>query len=131
MATISNPSSSDQIDTRLLLGASRLQAFPEVDSRSSQELFGLTSCSASNVVFIAIDFESIANIQIHLSRNLDSEVGLAVLDTTDFKFDSSVPAELISTYSFALGSSGYQERAEKGSGSGSLFPSPRMICLGL
>jgi hypothetical protein len=126
MATISNPSSSDQIDTRLLLGASRLQAFPELDSRSLQELFGLTRCSASNVVFIAIDFESIANIQIHLSRNLDSEVGLAILVRTDFKFDS-----FISTYDFALGSSGYQQRAEKGSGSGSLFPSPRMICLGL
>jgi hypothetical protein len=62
-------------------------------------------------VFIAIDFENIPNIQKDLSQNLESEVGVAVLDTEDFPSRSS--AELISTYNFASGSSKYQERARK------------------
>lgn len=46
-----------------------------------------------------------------MSQNLDSEVRLAILDTRDF--DSMPSTKLISTYSFASGSSAYQERARK------------------
>ena len=113
MADIVNSASSEQqLDTYPLLGALVTpRAFAKVDSRPLQELFGLPTSSVCNVVFIAIDFENIDNIQRDLSQNLDSEVGLVVLDTRDFH--SMSPAELILTYNFASGSSDYQERARK------------------
>lgn len=105
---------SDQIDTHLFPGASvSPQAVPEVDSWSLQEFFGLTSSSARDVVLITIDFANLANIKIDLLRNLDSEVGLAILNTKDINLDSLSSAKLISTYSFASGSSDYQERARE------------------
>jgi hypothetical protein len=112
MADIVDSAPSEQVDTRPLLGASVTpRAFAEVDSRPVQELLGLTTNSVCNFVFVAIDFENIANIQRDLSQNLDSEVGLAILDTRDF--DSVPSTELISTYNFASGTSDYQERARK------------------
>ncbi len=104
--------SEQQVDTCPPLGVSTTpRAFAKAGSRPLQELFGLTTRSVYNVVFIAIDFENIANIQKDLSQNLDSEVGIAVLDTGDFHSMSS--AKLISIYNFALGCSDYQERARK------------------
>lgn len=47
-----------------------------------------------------------------MSQNLDSEVGVAILDTGDF--DSVPSTKLISADSFASGSSDYQERARNG-----------------
>lgn len=112
MADIVDSAPSEQADTRPLLGASVTpRAFADVDSRPLQQLLGLTTSSVCNIVFIAIDFENIANIQRDLSQNLDSEVGLAILDTRDF--DSVPSTKLISTYNFASGSSDYQERARK------------------
>jgi hypothetical protein len=87
------------------------RAFVKADSRPLQELFGLAARSGCNVMFIAIDFENIANIQEDLSQNVNSEVGVAVLDAEDFYSVSS--AELISTYNFASRCSDYQERARK------------------
>src|SRR4051794_36783875 len=94
---VDSTSSEKRVDTRPLLGASVTpRAIAKVDSRPLKELFGLTANSVCNVVFIAIDFENIANIRRDSSHNLDSQVGLAVLDTKDFH---SIPsAELISTY---------------------------------
>jgi hypothetical protein len=109
---VDSTSSEKRVDTRPLLGASVTpRAIAKVDSRPLKELFGLTANSVCNVVFIAIDFENIANIRRDSSHNLDSQVGLAVLDTKDFH---SIPsAELISTYNFASGSLDYQRKARK------------------
>ncbi|PQE32075.1 polynucleotidyl transferase protein [Rutstroemia sp. NJR-2017a WRK4] len=87
------------------------RAFVKADSRPLQELFGLAAGSACSVVFIAIDFENIPNVQKDLSQNFESEVGVAVLDTEDLSSTSST--ELISTYNFATGCSEYQKRARK------------------
>jgi len=112
MADIIDSAPNEEINTRPLLGASGTpEAFAEVDSRPLQELYGLTTNLVCNIVFIAIDFENIANIKKDLSQNLDSEVGLAILDVREF--DSVPSTELISTYNFASGSSDYQERARK------------------
>jgi hypothetical protein len=109
---VDSASSEHQVDTCPLLRVSVTpRAFAKVDSQPLQELFGLTASSVCDVVLIAINFENVANIQRDLSQNLDSEVGLAVLDTRDFGSMSS--AGLISTYNFASGSSDYQERARK------------------
>ena len=67
-----------QVDTRTPLGASTTpRAFAKADLRPVQELFGLTPTSTCNTVFIAIDFENIANIEEDLLHDLDCEVGLA------------------------------------------------------
>jgi len=96
---IGSASSGQQVDTRPLLKASGTpRALAKVELRPFEELFGLTS-SVCNAVLIAIDFENIANIKKDLSQKLDSEIGLAVLDTREIHSVSST--ELISTYNFA------------------------------
>ena len=112
MTDIIEPALSKQIDIRPLLGGSvASHTVAEAESRSLQQLFGLGRTSACNVVFIAIDFENISNIQRDLSQNLDGEVGLAILDARDL--DSISSTKLIATYNFASGSLNYQERARK------------------
>lgn len=62
-------------------------------------------------MFIAIDLKNLANFQKDLSKYLESEIGVAVLDSKDLY---SVPsAELISTYNFASGCPEYQQRARR------------------
>ena len=106
MADIIKPAQSKQIDICPLLGGSvAAHTIAEAESRSLQQLFDLSRTSACNVVFIAIDFENISNIQRDLSQNLDSEVGLAILDARDL--DSISSTKLITTYNFASGSLNY------------------------
>ena len=112
MAGIIKPALSEQIDIRpLLAGSVATHTIAEAESRSLQQLFGLGRTSACNIVLIAIDFENISNIQRDLSQNLDSEVGLAILDARDL--DSISSTKLIATYNFTSGSLNYQERARK------------------
>ena len=96
MANVVDSASSEKLYTRPLPGASVTPwAFAEDDRRPLLEPFGLTTGFNSNIVFVGIDFENLANIKTDLSQNLDSEVRLAILDTKDL--DSVPSTELIST----------------------------------
>jgi hypothetical protein len=82
-----------------------------------QELLGLGPADLSDplgihdAVLIAIDFEQLGNIRQDDSLNLDSQVGLAILNVRDIM--SLNPSEIISTFQFASGSPGYCERTSK------------------
>ena len=66
---------------------------------------------SDEIVFVAIDFEHLSNLQQDLSRNLNSQVGISILDTRDLI--SSPPQETISTYNFVTGSPSYCAVATK------------------
>ncbi len=63
------------------------------------------SRGSDDIVFVAIDFENLRNLQQDLSQNQDSQVGIAILDTRDLI--SSPPRDAISTYNFVTGSPSY------------------------
>jgi hypothetical protein len=58
-----------------------------------------------DVIFVAIDFENLGNITQDSAQNLDSQVGIAILDARILT--SSQPEKTILTYSFATGSPRY------------------------
>jgi hypothetical protein len=58
-----------------------------------------------DVIFVAIDFENLGNIKQDSAQNLDSQVGIAILDTRVLA--SSQLEKTILTYSFATGSPSY------------------------
>ncbi len=63
------------------------------------------SRGSDEIVFVAIDFENLRNLQQDLSQNQNSQVGIAILDTRDLIL--SPPQGAISTYSFVTGSPPY------------------------
>jgi hypothetical protein len=75
-----------------------------------QAFLGLTphpaiSDDLRDVIFVAIDFENLGNIKQDSAQNLDSQVGIAILDTRILA--SSQLEKTILTYSFATGSPRY------------------------
>jgi hypothetical protein len=58
-----------------------------------------------DVIFVAIDFENLGVIKQDSAQNLNSQVGIAILDTRILAF--SQPEKTILTYSFATGSPRY------------------------
>jgi hypothetical protein len=75
-----------------------------------QDFLGLTphpsiSDELRDVIFVAIDFENLGNIKQDPAQNLDSQVGIAILDTRILA--SSQLEKAILTYSFATGSPRY------------------------
>ena len=75
-----------------------------------QQFLGLTSQPPDSrlpddIIFVAIDFEYCQNIKHDPSQNLNSQVGIAVLDSRHLI--SSPPRKAISTYNFATGSPSY------------------------
>lgn len=73
-----------------------------------QESLGLKPSESQglhNPIFIAIDLEYLSNLKQDSSQNLNSQVGIAVLDSRDL---ISSPAQTaISTYNFVTGSPSY------------------------
>lgn len=66
-----------------------------------QQLLGLKpldSRGSDEIVFLSIDFEHLSNLKQDLSQNLNSQVGISILDTRHLL--SSPPQDTISTYSF-------------------------------
>jgi hypothetical protein len=81
-----------------------------------QAFLGLTphpaiSDDLRDVIFVAIDFENLGNIKQDSAQNLDSQVGIAILDTRILA--SSQLEKTILTYSFATGSTRYCTAATK------------------
>ena len=73
-----------------------------------QESLGLKPSESQGLdkpVFITIDLEYLANLKQDSSQNLDSQVGVAILDSRDLI--SSPPQTAISTYNFVTGSPSY------------------------
>ncbi len=73
-----------------------------------QESLGLKpseSQFSDNPVFIAIDLECLSNLKQDSSKNLNGQVGVAILDSRDLI--SSPPRTAISTYNFVTGSPSY------------------------
>ncbi|KAL9609445.1 MAG: hypothetical protein Q9167_005800 [Letrouitia subvulpina] len=62
------------------------------------------SKNINDVVFIAIDFEYLENVKQDPSQNLDTQVGVAILDTQNFV---SSPRNAICTFNFVIGSPSY------------------------
>lgn len=63
------------------------------------------SRGSDEIVFVAIDFEYLSNFEQDISQNLNSRVGIAILDTRDLI--SSPPQTAMSTYNFVTGSPSY------------------------
>lgn len=73
-----------------------------------QQSLGLKSSASrgsDEILFAAIDFEYLSNLKQDLSQNLNSQIGIAILDTKDLI--SSPPQDAISTYNFVTGSPSY------------------------
>jgi len=71
-----------------------------------QDFLGLTphpsiSDELRDVIFVAIDIENLGNIKQDSAQKLDSQVGIAILDTRILA--SSQPEKTILTCSFATG----------------------------
>lgn len=66
---------------------------------------------SDEIVFVAIDFEHLSNLQQDLNQNLNSQVGISILDTKDLI--SSPPQDIISTYNLVTGSPSYCATAKK------------------
>jgi hypothetical protein len=90
-------------------------AIAKEGARLLQEYLGFvkhhSSPLALDVVFIAIDFENIENLKEDVSMNLDSQVGLAILDTK--KLDSLPLHRAILVHNFSTGSSPYCAKASR------------------
>ncbi|MCJ1328290.1 hypothetical protein MMC10_004966 [Thelotrema lepadinum] len=71
------------------------------------------SSGLSDVIFIAIDFEHLDNIETGFAQGSNCQVGLAILDTKDINADQVSPDKLISTYNFSTGSLKYHTKASK------------------
>ena len=79
-----------------------------------QQRLGLKSSESGgsdDIVFVSIDFEYLSNFKQDLSQNLNSQVGISILDTSDLT--SSPPQDTISTYYFVTGSPSYCATATK------------------
>ncbi|KHN94480.1 Polynucleotidyl transferase [Metarhizium album ARSEF 1941] len=63
-----------------------------------------------DTILVAIDFENNIQFRGDLSRNVDTQLGLAILDTRDISTATS-PEKLISTYNFVTGSPKYYRKA--------------------
>ena len=73
-----------------------------------QESLGLKpseSQALDKPIFITIDLEYLSNLKQDSSQNLNSQVGVAILDSRDLI--SSPPQSAISTYHFVTGSPSY------------------------
>lgn len=63
-----------------------------------------------DTILVAIDFENNIQFRGDLSRNVDTQLGLAILDTRDISTALS-PEKFISTYNFVTGSPKYYRKA--------------------
>ncbi len=75
-------------------GLQSLQQFLRLEPSESRGL--------DDIVFVAIDLESLSNLKQDSSQNLDSQVSIAILDSRDLI--SSSPQTVISMYYFVTGS---------------------------
>jgi hypothetical protein len=64
-----------------------------------------------DAVLIAIDFENNIHFNGDLSRNVNTQLGLAILDTRDISSTALAPEKLISTYNFVTGSPEYYRKS--------------------
>jgi len=85
-------------------------------AQSLRECLGLPDDQSKNLSFkdvglIAIGFESIVNLKGDVLMNLNSQVGIAVLDTKNFYFLG--PQAAIRTHSFCTGAMSYCDKVSK------------------
>ena len=65
----------------------------------------LNERKASDIILVTTDFKNLGNIKQDSAQNLDSQIGIAILDTKIFS--SSRPEKAMSTHNFATGSPRY------------------------
>ncbi|KAK8054803.1 hypothetical protein PG993_000030 [Apiospora rasikravindrae] len=76
------------------------------------DIFGFSqhaSVQQRDVVLVSIDFENTHHFKGHLHQDVDTQVGLAILDTRHLS--STAPDRIISTHNLVTGSSKYFRRA--------------------
>lgn len=96
-------------------GSYRRPTIAKTSLQNLIRLLGILSGSRQNdagdAILVAIDFENTSNITDDLSRNLESQVGIATVDTRDIW--TQRPDRLIKTFNYATGSQSYTQKASR------------------